>query len=146
MIIVALTSVGLKKSFSYMSNINDFRQYKIFLLNMKKYISTSSLTVYEIIEQSEDEFSTLLKKNAKTGDYKNACQNLFLNKDDKRDMCYFFEKLGRSTREEQIADIDMQIKNCEDRIGEEKETYKEKAKVNIMFYSFIGIAATLVLF
>ena len=108
--------------------------------NLRKHINFHNLTIKEIFDNSQDVFSQALRKNRKIN-----CQDFFKNLQDCLDVQDFFEKLGRCERGEQLNKINTQEQFCMQRIKEEREKLKEKARLNLIFYSFIGFAISLIL-
>ncbi len=145
LLIVSLSLVGLAKSYNMIANVKLLSNYKLFLTQIKNQIKLSSFSIIEIIENSSDEISRKIKecptwKRKSTSEY----AELFQEKD-KENVSFFLSSLGRLGKDEQIKNIDLQIEYITSRIKEEKEIFKEKSRVNIVFYSFLGVLGTLVL-
>ncbi len=135
---MAFMLYGVQKTMKVKYSLSCLKEYNIFLSNLKKYIYFYSFSLSEIYEHSGDCFSLAMKQNQKIEDY-------FENKEDGKTVKVFLSNLGRTDKEEQLSCIDMQIEFCMARIEEEGKGLKEKAKTNLLFYSFIGVATTLVI-
>ena len=130
---------GIYKTFTQKEKLNCFLQYKIFLQNIKKHIYFHSFCLNEIFEYSSDIFSKNMLLNS-------DCYNFFNDKDDIKTVELFLNNLGKTDIDEQLTSIDYQLVFCEERIKEEKLKLNDKSKTNLIFYSFLGLAISLVLY
>lgn len=125
-----------------MNNVKIFKEFEIFLLNFSNKIKITSYSLNEIIDNGSDEFSKKLKLFK--GNYKEFCLNNFTKKSDVEICDNFFKNLGKTDKNGQLLLIETQLEICKRRILEENEQYKEKSKINLVFYSFIGIALVMI--
>lgn len=110
----------------------------MFLQTLRKHIYFYSFSLEDIFENSNDLFSLKMKE-------KSSLDMVFAKKEDNLSLKIFLENLGRTDKAEQISNIDNETRYCDLRIKEEQEILKEKTKLNLIFYSFIGLAISLIL-
>lgn len=127
-------------------NINSLEDFSLFLQNIKNNIYFSSFSLHEIISKSDDNFSTKIKndKHWTEKSLSTFAKDFFPFEKDAENASVFLSSLGRSDKDEQVQNINMQIEYLSQRITEEKEKLKEKTRVNIAFYLFISVATVLV--
>lgn len=141
-IMISLFSYGFIKNINMLMSIKTNKDFEIFLINLKIKIQITSKSIQEIIDSSIDDFSLKFKSNK--GDLNNFCYNNFANRIDFENNRYFFENLGKTDKNSQILAIEIQLEICRKRIEEEEKIYREKSKINLIFYSFVGVIIVMI--
>lgn len=141
-----MSLVGVSKSAKINASINNLQDLKVFLINLKSQLYFSRFSLEEIILESNDEFSQKIK-NTKNWQNKNHCvliKNQMSMQRDKENVENFFANFGKTDIDQQMLNIDYELAYINERIREEKTEFKEKSRVNMVFYLFLGVAIVLV--
>ncbi|MEG1426228.1 MAG: hypothetical protein RSC76_00925 [Oscillospiraceae bacterium] len=142
--------VGLTKIQSLRNRIELLKIFRDFLIGLKAQISFSSFSLEEFVTgNGKNGFSTALlsalKKDGIPQAYENTARNFFTFHGDAEMAIAFLLDFGRTDLENQLFNLRRYIDLIDTKIEETSAQYREKSKVNLLFYSFIGVAVALVL-
>lgn len=125
------------------------RAFREFLTGMRTKISFSALSLQEILQTGSDDFSHLIHSflpgQSLPEAYQSACTAFFSQPADREMAAAFFSEFGRADLQNQLLSIDLYTNLADKALGEASEALREKAKVNLIFSSFLGIAVVLIL-
>lgn len=148
-IVISFSFIGFLKTYRLKRRLENLENFSCFLHNVKSEIAFQSLSLHQIITSSKDEFAKELNKHlvyfTVPKSLKKACESYFINEEDKLMAVKITEEFGKYDSQSQVEFIDMNIEKISKIIENQTLQIKEKAKVNLIFYSFLGIAIALVL-
>lgn len=148
-IILCFSFIGILKTYRLKKRLEKLEEFLDFLQNVKSEIAFSSLSLHEIISSSNNEFANQVNKNlvffAVPTAIKKACQSYFINEEDMNLACKITDEFGKYDSESQTQFIENNIEKIRKMTEKEKSEIKEKTKVNLVFYSFLGLAIAIVL-
>lgn len=148
-IVISFSFIGYLKTIKLRTRLKTLEVFLEFLQYIKTEISYSSLSLYEIISTSNNDFSReIIKKSlyfSLPTAFSKVCNSFFVNKCDTELALKFMEEFGRYDIESQTEIIDISVNKIVQNITYQKSYISQKSKINIVFYSFLGIAIALIL-
>ncbi len=146
---IAFILIGISKTNALKARINKLEIFRSFVISCKNQMMCMQNSIEEITEVTVDSFSKKLRSELKKSVFPIAftkcTDEFFVYKEDKNYGKRFLNEFGRYDCERECDNMNLLLADIEEKINSLKTKLKEKSQTNIVFYSFLGFAITIVL-